>query len=246
MFKRYKVIACEIMYRELCHCAANVSPIVDITFMPKGLHDIGSHEMRKKLQHEIDIVDEEKYDAILLAYALCNNGIVGLRSKLPLVIPKAHDCITLLMGSREKYNAYFRDKSFTFFKSPGWIERDVNPGENKDSITSKLGISATFDENLEKFGEENAEFLDEMLGHWLKNYKSMAFIDTKVGDSKQYELIAKQQADEQSLEFDRLEGDTNLLFRLLNGDWDDNYVVVPAGNDVIATNDKEIISYTSE
>ena len=38
--KRYKVIACEIMFREVCLCASKSKNIVDTVFMPKGLHGI--------------------------------------------------------------------------------------------------------------------------------------------------------------------------------------------------------------
>jgi len=64
--KRYKVISCEIMFREVCLCASKSKNIVDTVFMPKGLHDIGEIKMHEKLQYEIDMVDTNKYDAILL------------------------------------------------------------------------------------------------------------------------------------------------------------------------------------
>ncbi|NMA25360.1 MAG: hypothetical protein GX936_06815 [Clostridiales bacterium] len=35
--KRLKLIACEVLFREICHCAARCSNIVDITFVEKGL-----------------------------------------------------------------------------------------------------------------------------------------------------------------------------------------------------------------
>lgn len=92
--KRFKVIACEIAFRELCFCASQANAVVDFTFMPKGLHDKSAEKMRLALQHEIDQVECHKYEAILLAYGLCSCGVVGLTSQLPLVIPKAHDCIT--------------------------------------------------------------------------------------------------------------------------------------------------------
>ena len=78
--------------------------------------------LRKRVQEEIDktearhgqieesnqVLRRIEYDAILLGYCLCSNGIVGLSSrKVPLIIPRGHDCITLLLGSREKYQEYF-------------------------------------------------------------------------------------------------------------------------------------------
>jgi hypothetical protein len=43
--KRLKLIACEVLFREICCCAAGCSNIVDITFMEKGLHDVGAKTM---------------------------------------------------------------------------------------------------------------------------------------------------------------------------------------------------------
>ena len=57
MPKRFKLIACEIMFREICFCASQSRNIIDIQFMPKGLHDIGESKMVIKLQAEIDQVD---------------------------------------------------------------------------------------------------------------------------------------------------------------------------------------------
>ena len=101
--KRLKVIACEVAFRELCLCASQSSSVVDFVFMPRKLHVVGAKEMQMALQSEIDKVDVEKYHAILLGYGLCGNGVVGLQSQLPLVIPKANDCISLFLGCRKRY-----------------------------------------------------------------------------------------------------------------------------------------------
>ena len=96
------LIACAVISRECYHCAAVSDNIIDIRILDKDLHDMGERKMSAILQDAIDAVDTEKYDAILLGYGLCNNGVRGLRSTLPLVIPRAHDCITLLLGSKDK------------------------------------------------------------------------------------------------------------------------------------------------
>ena len=90
----------------------------------KGLHDLGCSPMRKRLQEVVDRVDPEQYEAVLLGYALCGTGTAGLEARtLPLVIPRAHDCIALLMGSRERYQKYFEENQGVYFRSTGWIER---------------------------------------------------------------------------------------------------------------------------
>jgi hypothetical protein len=59
--------------------------------------------MRPQLQERIDTADGNGYDAILLGYALCGRGTEGLRAgKTKLVLPRAHDCIGLLMGDRHR------------------------------------------------------------------------------------------------------------------------------------------------
>ncbi|MFI3211919.1 MAG: DUF1638 domain-containing protein [Eubacteriales bacterium] len=124
--KRLKVIACEVAFRELCYCASQCRAMIDFTFMTQGLHDKGATPMKQMLQDEIDKVDIHKYDAIVLAYGLCSNGVVGLQSKLPMIIPKAHDCITFFLGSKERYAEFFDKNRGTYVYTSGWIERGMN------------------------------------------------------------------------------------------------------------------------
>ncbi|HBE80874.1 MAG TPA: hypothetical protein DDW65_24270 [Firmicutes bacterium] len=243
--KHYKLIACEIMFREICYCAAKSRNIVDIQFMPKGLHDLGETKMKAELQSVIGQVDTTKYDAILLGYGLCNNGIRGLHAGLTMVIPRAHDCITLLVGSKEKYIDYFEKNPGTFFKSPGWVERDVSPNDSEQSVTSQLGMNKTYQEYLEKYGEENARYLMEALGDWLKNYKKLTYIDTQIGDFSEYKELTRSQAKEKGWEYEELAGNVNILARLLNGEWDDrDFLVLPPHKQIQAVYDREeIIKY---
>lgn len=240
--KRYKLIACEVLFREISHCAARCSSIVDITFMEKGLHDVGTKKMSERLQSEIDKVDTEKYDTILLCYGLCNNGIAGLRSSLPIVIPRAHDCITLLMGSKEKYKDYFESNPGTFFFSSGWLERNKDPGDTEDSIPTQLGMGKTYQDYVELYDEETARYLFEMLGDWLKNYKKTTFINTKVGTEKLYRNQIKQFASEMKWEYEEVSGDTGLIYRLLSGDWKpEEFLILPPDASAVPSNDENII-----
>ena len=99
---KLKFIGCEIVYREACHLAAVAPGRVDVEFLRKGLHDLETADMAQRIQAAIDAVEAEGgYDAILLGYARCNDGLAGVTARsVPLVIPRAHDCITLFFGSR--------------------------------------------------------------------------------------------------------------------------------------------------
>ena len=126
---RLKLISCEVLYREMCATVARSPHQVDVEFLPKGLHDLGGSVMCGRVQQAVDRVDSERYEAVVFGYALCGNGIVGLTARtLPLVIPRAHDCIALLMGSRQRYQSYFQQNPGVYFRSTGWLER----GEDLD------------------------------------------------------------------------------------------------------------------
>ena len=240
--KRYMLIACEILYREVCYSVALSKNIVDIRFMEKGLHDIGAKSMSQKLQEEIDKVDKNRYDAILLVYGLCNNGTVGLRASLPMVIPKAHDCITLLLGSKEKYMEYHDKNSAAYYRSTGWIERDAEKDCPEESIPSQLGINKTYLDYVEQYGEENARYLMETIGDWTANYDKYAYIDVGIGDFERYAEETRRMAGEKGWSFEQVQGSTSLLAKLCDGQWDENdFLVVPPGKEIVASFDKNVL-----
>ncbi len=235
--KRHRLIACEVLFREICYCASRCANIVDITFMKQGLHDVGT-KMSETLQDEISRTDAEIYDTILLCYGLCNNGICNLRSPLPIVVPRAHDCIALLMGSKEKYKGYFDANPGTFFLSSGWLERN----DTKGSTQPQMGVIKTYEEYAEMYDEETAKYLIDTLGDWLKNYKKTAFINTHVGSEKIYREMTKQFATEKGWEYEELSGDTGLIYRLMNGDWDPKeFLVIPPYATAAPSYDEDVI-----
>ncbi len=85
---KLKLISCEVFYREMCAAVARSHNRVDAEFLPKGLHDLPCLDMRKRLQETIDRVDPAEYDAVLLGYGLCNNGLHHVEAReIPLVLP---------------------------------------------------------------------------------------------------------------------------------------------------------------
>jgi hypothetical protein len=242
--KRYKLIACEILFRELCYCCVQTKNLIDITFLPKGLHDIGSTKMSSRLQEEIDKVEVGYYDAILLGYALCNNGIVGLSSETKLVVPKAHDCITLLMGSKSKYKEYHANNSGAYYKSTGWIERHTNLLGLGESIPQQLGITSNYDEYVEKYGEDNAKYIMEMTGDWMQHYNKLTFIDIPIGNFDEYKELTKKEAQEKGWEYEEIAGDIKLLQNLVDGNWcEDDFLILEPNQKIKALYNDNIICF---
>ncbi len=252
--KQYKLLACEIFYRELCFLTARCPNIIDVEFLPKGLHDMGQEGMNQKLREAVARVDTSRYEAILLAYGRCNDGVVGLQAaEIPLVIPRAHDCITLFFGSAQAYEEYFQQHPGTYFRTTGWTERDSFSGDSfssqapglnptDQSVMSKLGLDLTLEEYEARYGKENAQYIMEMLGGWEKNYKNLTYIDMGNPLDEEYAGLARQEAQKKNLEFHRLTGDMRLLQDLLAGDWiEQEFLVVKPGEKIASDNEGRIL-----
>jgi hypothetical protein len=240
---RLKLIACEILYRELCAVTARSFNQVDIHFLPKGLHDIGQAGMNARLQEVLANVDAG-YDAVLLGYGLCSNGLVGLTAAhVPLVIPRAHDCITLFMGSKERYLDYFESHPGAYYKTSGWIERgESTHQQNPQSIAQKSGMVMSYDELVAKYGEDNAKYLYDQLCNMTRNYSAITFIEMGIEPDDRFERIAHQQAAERGWTFEKVQGDLSLLQAQVDGPWDeDRFLVVPPGHCVAASFNERII-----
>jgi hypothetical protein len=224
------------MFRELCRLASESPNQVDLEFLPKGLHDLKCAAMRARIQAAVDAAGAHQYDAVVLAYALCGNGLAGLNARdIPLVVPRAHDCITLFMGSRDRYRDYFGSNEGVYFKTSGWIER----GASTNQLT---GLSLDMNALVAKYGEENAQYLFEQLNGYQKTYHKFAFIEMGVEPDDRFEQATREDARERGWEFEKLRGDLSLLRRLVNGDWDErDFVVVKPGCHLAPTYDDRVI-----
>lgn len=243
---RLKLISCEILYRELCAVVARSPHQVDLEFVAKGLHDLPSGDMVKRLQDILDRVDETRYDAILLGYALCNNGLVGLRARTkPLIVPRAHDCITLFLGSAARYMEYFNANLGTYFKTTGWIERgETISGELKQaSVMRKTGMDQSYEQLVAKYGEDNAKYIWETLGDMGRNYSQITFIEMGLEPDGSFEQRARDDAKARGWKFEKIQGDMGMIHRLVNGPWhDQEFLTVHPGCRIIASFDECILA----
>jgi hypothetical protein len=243
---RIKVLACKVFAREVSLIAAESAHTLDVTYLQQGLHDTPDL-LRERLQAEIDAIDaaedihtqvvseDDDYRAIVLAYGLCSNAIVGLRSKrFDLVVPRAHDCIAMIMGSRERYKEYFDRHPGTYWYTPGWIDQTVMPGKERVERARARYVDA--------YGEENADYLMEMEQEWLRKYNRCTYASWPSLDRPDYLDKTKAAAEYLGWEHDHVSADDGLMRRLLNGDWrEDEVLIVPSGRTAEPSYDANII-----
>jgi hypothetical protein len=229
---RIKLIACEVLAREFCYATATSKHVFDIKLMEFGLHETPDR-LREALQAEIDATEGQGYDAIVLGYGLCSRGTADLAARsIPIVIPRCHDCITLFLGSRERYNEEFRSHPGTYYYSPGWVER--MHGEVSQGILDPVHEGAYeqhYQEYVEKYGEDNAKFLIEQESQWLQNYNRVALIDLGLGDVDRYRQFTTGLAQSRGWEHTEIPGDLSLITRLAHGDWEsEDFLTVEPGH----------------
>lgn len=244
-----KVIACEIAFREISYCAAQSSNIVETEFLPQGYHDIPKTGL-VEIQKRIDAVPAGKFDAILLGYGLCSNIITGLTSAhTPLVIPRAHDCITFFLGSKERYREFFDAHPGTYYYTSGWLEcirrrgeKSLQQGTTFMPSNVKNAAAATYQQWVEKYGEEQANYLRETMGNWAATYGHGTLIDFDFTRPLKLREQVQSICASQGWKFEEAAGDLGLLQRWLDGQWDvKDFLVVPPKNKVVTTFDEGII-----
>lgn len=228
----------------MCAVVARSPNQVDIEFLPKGLHDLHAAAMLAKLQEAVDRTPVGTYNAIVLGYALCNNGLNGLVARTqPLVLPRAHDCISLFLGSRERYREYFFANPGVYFKTTGWIERDQSEGDLRQlSIQHEAGMDRTYQDLVDQYGEENAKYLYEQLYDFTRHYRQITYIEMGVEPDDRFERQSQDLAKERGWSYAKVPGNMRLIQCLVDGLWADaDFLTVPPGHRVVASQDDGIV-----
>ena len=227
------------MQHELDHAIKQSSHSIDTEFLSMGLHDKGGATMRHHLSDVISHTDDKNYDAILLGYALCNNGIAGLSSRsVPLVVPRAHDCITLFLGNKERYAEYFQTHPGTYFQTRGWVEQSHRDQPGRLTGTEQLSLKHL----IEQYGEDNGHYLFNELQKQYRYYSRYTFISMGIDNDADIETTVRNTAKERNWKFEKVKGDMSIFTRLVAGKWDTgDFLIVPPGYHIKPTHDELII-----
>jgi hypothetical protein len=205
--KNWLIVACKTLEDEIK--AVNKDNL-DCIMLEYALHRVPD-ALRSELKKSLE--KSKGYEAVLFGYGLCSNGTAHLGSQSQtLVVPKVHDCISILLGSRTIYDKEFSDHPATYYLSKGWIDQKAGPLDN-------------YHEYLEKYDEATAKWIIETE---YANYKRIVYIHT-VEAPQEYVKEAKRVADFLGIAFEERQGSLRMLEKLVSGEWDNEFIVNPPG-----------------
>jgi hypothetical protein len=106
----------------------------------------------------------------------------------------------------------------------------------------RLGLAKTKQQLIEQYGEDNADFIAEMMGNWTANYSQMTYVQMGVGDETPLIEQGREEAQRRGWSFDLRRGEWTLLRKLFEGPWDDDFVTVAPGEHLVACNDGRVLA----
>jgi hypothetical protein len=207
-----KIIACRTVIHEMQHLLpSDMEPLT----LDSGLH-LHPEKLRGTLQAMIDDITADT-ETIILGFGLCSMGVLGLKAThSTLVIPCLDDCIALFLGSRKAYLKTLSQEPGTYFLSRGWIDSGITLLDELRSM-------------VERYGKRRAELV---MRRMLQHYRRLAFIDMGYQDQERYRQFSQEAARKLNLYYQEIKGTPELLRKICNGPWDDEFVVAPPGHTI--------------
>jgi hypothetical protein len=244
--KRYRLIVCGVFAKEIASLRSRIPETValDEVWLELGLHRDPAH-LNRLLREAVAAAENGNtpLDAILLGYGLCSRGTEGISSgRFRIVIPRAHDCITLFLGSKERYLAEFNRTPGTYWFSPGYLESGGEPGMSEKYPGIHREYEARYEEYLARFGEDEARYIIERQEQaWIRNYTRGAYVGGALANDRLREK-ARRFCESRDWAFEEVAGDQGLLLDLISGNWDESrFLVLEPGEVLTAGGEEEVV-----
>jgi hypothetical protein len=219
--KTVVILACQVMQSLIQPHLRDAD--VPTIYMDYGLH-VRPRKMAPTLQAQLDALPEPSQ--VLIGYGLCGNGLDGLKAgPHTLIIPRADDCIAILLGSYQTYIEEFHAQPGTYYLTKGWLESGSDPLKEYRAY-------------VDQYGTENADTLIDVM---YSRYKRLCFVAHTQVDLDEYRPRAMEVAEfcaqRWGMSYEERIGSDGLIRRLLEaphrgGDLGEEFVIIPPGGSV--------------
>lgn len=229
------LIACKVVEPEIAALGGDTAHFVRREFFEIGLHDRPG-ELRATLAAAIARAEADPaVQDIVLVYGLCGLALVDLAPKrCRLIVPRAHDCMTFFLGSKERYAACLAREPAAYWYAPGWDRAGRLPGPDRDARLRE--------EFTQRYGPEAAADLLEAERETRAHYTTAIYTDLAQPGDEAHLAHAKNCAAALGWKFDHQPGDPSLLRDLLTGDWDSaRFLIVEPGQRIAHSVDAAVI-----
>jgi hypothetical protein len=155
---------------------------------------------------------------VVLAFGLCGGAVAGLTAPgVELHIPRAHDCIPVLLGSSYTHQELLKEEKGTYFLSGGWLE-----GERT--------VFTEYRRVRDRYGEVKAK---RVMATMFDAYRRLVFIRTGHPREEPHVATAQELAALLGLQYREVTGRAAWLDRLVNGPWQDDGFLTVAPDEVL-------------
>lgn len=215
------IIACKV-FQDLLETLLPDHLASQVTFMDYGLHQ-WPRKLNSAVQEVIDQIEQPSL--VILGYGLCGNGLNGIKSgKHILLVPRADDCIAILLGSRSAYRQQFLNSPATYYLTKGWLESGSNPLQEYQKYAQKYGV------------EKAIRVMDQQYQH----YRRLVLVAHSRRDLEQYRPLAQEIArfcERWGMNYDEILGSDAYIRRLIEvatalDQADKDFIVVPPGGEL--------------
>lgn len=208
------ILACQTIADELKKAIAVTKVDYPVVWVESGLHNYPDH-LRKRIQEEINRIGN--VSCIILAFGSCGNSLLGIKSnEARLVFPRVDDCITLLLGFPQRRKKLSKEMA-SYYLTKGWLDYERS-------------ILNEYEHCLQRYGWEKANKIMKVL---LNHYKRLILIDTGAYNlDDQYLETTRRFAQNFNLIHQVVPGSLRLLEKLLQGPWDEEFIVLEPGQEI--------------